>query len=94
MLVLDNVSISTREVILDKASISFIPGKIYGLVAPNGSGKTTLFRTIAQLYPPLKGQILLDKSKKYQHKIFYLEDNNWLDRNLNRLDYLQLVKKL
>ena len=48
-------------------------GSITGLIGPNGAGKTTLFNTIAGLYKPNNGQVLLnneDISGLKPHELF------------------------
>lgn len=45
--------------ILDQVNLEIQEGQITGLLGPNGAGKTTAFYTIAGLYKPDKGQILL-----------------------------------
>lgn len=41
---------------LDKLSLSFSKGKIYGLLGPNGAGKTTLFSILCGLINPDSGR--------------------------------------
>jgi branched-chain amino acid transport system ATP-binding protein len=45
---------------LDDVSFSVNAGEVYAIIGANGAGKTTLMRTIAGLYAPAHGQILLE----------------------------------
>ena len=45
---------------VDHVSLEIAEGSITGMIGPNGAGKTTLFNTIAGLYAPTGGRILLD----------------------------------
>jgi lipopolysaccharide transport system ATP-binding protein len=51
-----------RPVVQALRDISFEipPGERVGLVGPNGAGKTTLLRTLAGIYPPVAGSILVE----------------------------------
>lgn len=42
---------------LDRVSLAFEPGIIYGLLGPNGAGKTTLIRVLATLVVPDAGRV-------------------------------------
>ncbi len=56
-----------------KASMKVEEGTITGLIGPNGAGKTTLFNTIAGLYDPDDGNIILnneDISFLKPHELF------------------------
>ena len=48
------------KIILDDISLSFEPGRLYGILGPNGSGKTTLLRHLCGLQKPQSGTVLLD----------------------------------
>ena len=48
-----------KKAVLDDISLSFIPGKFYGILGPNGSGKTTLLRHLSGLAKPQSGSVLL-----------------------------------
>ena len=45
---------------LSDVSFSVHEGELVGLVGPNGAGKSTLFNTIAGVFPPSEGRILLE----------------------------------
>ena len=45
---------------VNNASMKVTEGSITGLIGPNGAGKTTLFNTIAGLYEPDDGKIILN----------------------------------
>jgi branched-chain amino acid transport system ATP-binding protein len=47
-------------VAIDKVSVTFEPGLIYGLIGPNGAGKSTLINMTAGSYEVTSGEILLD----------------------------------
>lgn len=49
-----------KHTVLDRVSIRFQGGKIYGLVGPNGCGKTTLMRCICGFTRPTQGTVKVD----------------------------------
>ncbi len=49
---------------LKDVSISFMPGKIHGLIGENGSGKSTLSSVISGIYPASSGNMFLN-GKEY-----------------------------
>ena len=48
------------KTVLEDVTLSFEPGKLYGILGPNGSGKTTLLRHLCGLQKPQSGTVLLD----------------------------------
>lgn len=42
-------------VAVDSASLSILPGEIFGLIGPNGAGKSTLIKMLTTLLPPSSG---------------------------------------
>ena len=95
MLKVENLTITTRQPILKNFSFDFKMGNIYQIMAENGAGKSTFLKALTQL-TNYKGTITYDNKfyKQNKEKVFFFEDNNWFDENLNCLDYLNLVKKL
>ena len=49
-----------RLVALDNVSIKISKGEVLGIIGNNGSGKTTLLRTIAGIYTPDSGRIIVN----------------------------------
>lgn len=88
MITLSNVTIKTRQTIIENIDFTFNKGKVYGIVAINGSGKTTLFRAISQLIPVNSGNITTLSS------FFYYENIEWFDLNLSGIDYLNYIKNI
>lgn len=52
-----------KTLILDKVTLDFSGGRVYGLQGPNGSGKTMLMRLIAGLIKPSFGEVRIDGKK-------------------------------
>ena len=48
------------RIVLDNVTLSFHPGKIYGLKGVNGSGKTMLLRAVCGLIYPTHGYVEID----------------------------------
>ena len=48
-----------ETVAVDNLTMDIYDGEIFGLLGPNGSGKTTTLLTIATVYKPSSGDILV-----------------------------------
>ena len=55
----------SKRIILDKITLEFQKGNIYGLIGNNGSGKTMLLRLICDLVKPSSGEISRTKGITY-----------------------------
>lgn len=67
--------------ILESINLSFEEKKIYGILGTNGAGKSTLLRTIAGIYKPNDGRIVLNGNDVFENidakaQIFYIPDEN------------------
>lgn len=65
---------------LQNISINVESGSIYGLVGYNGAGKTTLLKTIAGIYRPDRGEVLVDGYPSFDNEavkqnLFFIPDN-------------------
>jgi ABC-2 type transport system ATP-binding protein len=96
MLEVNHLTIKTRQPILHDFSYQFIPGQFYQIAAENGLGKTSFLRAITNLIPIAAGKIRLEGKPYAQNKdkVFFFESNDWLNPNLNSLDYLKFVKNM
>ncbi len=56
-----------KDDVLKNINLRFEGGKIYGLAGSNGSGKSTLIKCICGIYPPDKGEVLLDEKGIYNN---------------------------
>ena len=93
MIKVENITITTRQPILKSFTTTFKTRNIYQIMAENGAGKSTFLKALTQLVN-YKGAITFDNLpfNQIKEKIFFFEENSWLDPNLNSLDYLQFVK--
>jgi ABC-2 type transport system ATP-binding protein len=64
---------------LDGISFSVSSGSLFGLVGSNGAGKSTFLRTLAGIYAPDGGEILVDGVSPFENsavksKMFFISD--------------------
>lgn len=64
---------------LDGISFTIDAGSVFGLVGSNGAGKSTLLRSLAGIYQPESGEILVDglqpfENSKVKSKLFFISD--------------------
>ncbi|WP_085832982.1 ABC transporter ATP-binding protein [Clostridium merdae] len=64
---------------LDGISFTIEAGSVFGLVGSNGAGKSTLLRSLAGIYQPESGEILVDGLKPFENstvksKLFFISD--------------------
>lgn len=83
MLALDNVTFgySPGKPLIKGETLTFEPGKTYGIIGRNGSGKTTLMNLISGLLTGYRGSILLNgmesnkRSRAYLESLYYIPEN-------------------
>jgi ABC-2 type transport system ATP-binding protein len=75
--------------VLKNINITFLEGKVYGIVGENGAGKTTLFRCIAGL-EDYEGKIISDLSPLKDHLGLLLTEP-FLFSKITGKEYLQLL---
>ncbi len=64
---------------LEEISFSIGSGSVFGLVGSNGAGKSTFLRTLAGIYAPDGGEVLVDGAAPFENsetksKIFFISD--------------------
>jgi len=60
MIELRNLTIHVQDFKAEEISLTVRPGEIHALIGPSGAGKTLILETIAGLYKPHSGSILID----------------------------------
>lgn len=60
MLEIENVSKDMGEFVLKDASLTVNDGEYLVIIGPTGAGKTILLETLAGIYPPDSGRVVLD----------------------------------
>lgn len=97
MIKLKNVTKKFKdEIILDKISVDFKKGNIYGIIGRNGCGKSVLFKTICGFMCPNSGKVVVNNVDIYDEKTFpndlaaLIENPKFLD-NLTGFENLKLL---
>lgn len=67
MIELSNLTIRVQDFMADNISLSVRPGEVHALIGPSGAGKTLILETIAGLYKPHSGNILIDDQDVTQY---------------------------
>ena len=68
------------EMAVDGISLTVHKGMIYGLLGSNGAGKTTLLKTLAGIYQPEAGTVMLDGTSVFERpevkqRIIFMPDS-------------------
>ncbi|MCU0328065.1 MAG: ATP-binding cassette domain-containing protein [Chitinophagales bacterium] len=75
--------------VLNKISLNFLKGNVYGIVGENGAGKTTLFRCIAGL-ENYEGDIIAD-NKPLKNHLGLLQTNPYFFSKITGIEYIRLL---
>ncbi len=98
MLTLENIQKTFKQkVVLKDISLTFEPGKIYGLLGNNGTGKTTLVKIIFQEYKFDSGTIKYNNQpiKTIDYKDWYFfSENNELPKNIKVAAYINMIRNM
>lgn len=68
--------------VIKNMNVTFLGGKIIGILGPNGSGKSTLIKMLAGVLQPNTGQILIDGEPvgvKSKAMVSYLPERTYLN---------------
>lgn len=49
-----------KNIVLKDIDLVFEEGEVVALVGPNGSGKSTMIRTMCGIFPPMKGNVIIN----------------------------------
>lgn len=82
---------------LDKVSVTFEYGKIYGLLGRNGAGKSTMINIISNRIFPTEGEVLIDgeaarENDKALAKVFTMSESNLLPQNMKVKKSIDVMK--
>ncbi len=85
-------------VALDGISFTIGGGSIFGLVGSNGAGKSTLLRSLAGIYQPENGEILVDGQAPFENsdvksKLFFIPDYPYFFQQSNMKEMAEFYSK-
>lgn len=88
-----------RVMALDHISFQVQSGSVFGLVGSNGAGKSTFLRTLAGIYKPDGGEVLLDGEAPFENtavksRIFFIPDYPYFLPQATLADMVGFYKKL
>lgn len=80
---------------LDNISFQVDSGSIFGLVGSNGAGKSTFLRTVAGIYRPDAGSVLIDGGEPFENlsvkeNVCFISDYPFFPRTATLLDMADL----
>ncbi len=93
----DLTKIYYNKTALSNVTLSFEPGKIYGLLGPNGSGKTTFMKVIAGLHKQTSGEVLInDEELSYKTKAYvsYMPTENFMYESFRVIDIVKFYDNM
>ena len=85
---------------LDRVSVHFLPGKLYGVIGPAGAGKTTLFRIMLNLMRADSGTISYSVNNRrvdfdsFRHEVAYMPQSQSLYADLSVDEHLDFFRRL
>lgn len=76
---------SAQDYVVKDVDMKVERGTIHGLIGHNGSGKTTIIKCLTGIFPPDKGEVLVEGKRVYNNihtklKIGYVADTNQMFR--------------
>ncbi len=90
MIIIDNISVSYEQQIINSLSLSLPDNNIHGIVGLNGAGKTTLLNTIFGLKKPDSGTILYNGQQLSKKDVSYLTTENFFYSGITGEEYVSL----
>lgn len=87
-----------RKLALNNVSLTFVEGKIYGVLGPNGMGKSTLLKTVVGVIRPTSGKIYFkdDKNEIINRSeiLSFSPENYGLYRNMKVTEFLKYISNI